>query len=155
MNGQLQKNWFCSQLRFQPTLRVNFAAYFQVKKGDEPILQSNQNVSNALFLIFMGSMDCLTTVVGVAFFGVREVNPVLSGLVSSDLPGFVVLKLTVTIAVGLIFILAQKTLDRACDHDSFSFRIAMRTLKAAYFGVVLFLAIVVVNNILVLLRLII
>lgn len=115
-------------------------------------MQSSQNVPSCLFLIFMGSMDCLTTVIGVAYFGTRELNPVLSGLVSSDLSGFVVLKLSVTVAVGLIFILAQKTLMKTSDHNSTSFKIAMRTLKLAYFSIVLFLAIVVANNILVLLR---
>ena len=102
----------------------------------------------------MGSMDCLTTVVGVVFFGTQELNPVLSGLVSSNLSVFVVLKLTVTVAVGLIFVLAQKTLMRTPDHNSPSFKFAMKTLNMAYFSIVLFLAIVVANNILVLLRIV-
>jgi hypothetical protein len=55
----------------------------------------------------------------------------------------------------LIFILAQKTLMRTSNRNSTSFKIAVRTLKIAYFSIMLFLAIVVVNNILVLLRLII
>ena len=117
-------------------------------------MQTSQNVSASacLLLIFMGSMDCLTTVLGTAFFGTRELNPVLAGLVSTDLSVFVIVKLSVTVAVGLIFILAQKTLMRAKDHTSDTFRIAMQTLKVAYFSVLLFLAIVVANNIIVLLR---
>jgi hypothetical protein len=103
----------------------------------------------------MGSMDCLTTVLGALFFGTRELNPVLAGLVSSDIPGFVMLKLSVTVAVGLIFVLAQKTLMRTSDHTSNSFKIALKTLKMAYFSIVLLLSIVVANNILVLLHLII
>lgn len=102
----------------------------------------------------MGSMDCLTTVVGAVFFGTRELNPVLAGLVSSDLSGFVVVKLAVTVSVGLIFILAQKTLMRTSDHNSNQFKVALRTLKMAYFTIVLFLAVVVANNVLVLLHLI-
>ncbi len=98
----------------------------------------------------MGSMDCLTTVVGAVFFGTRELNPVLAGLVSTNLSGFVVIKLVVTISVGLIFVLAQKTLMRTSDHSSNSFRIALKTLKMAYLTIVVFLAAVVVNNILVL-----
>lgn len=99
-------------------------------------------------------MDCLTTVVGTAFFGTHEMNPVLAGLVNSDLSAFVAIKLTATVVVGLIFILAQKTLDRAPDHDSKAFQVAARTLKLSYFTIMLFLAIVVANNILVLLHLI-
>ena len=114
----------------------------------------SQDFTGCLFLIFMGTMDCFTTVLGTAFFGTRELNPVLSGLVNTDLSGFVVLKLSVSIAVGLIFLAAQRTLMRTPDHQSSSFRIAMNTLKAAYVVVTLFMAVVVVNNILVLLRVI-
>jgi hypothetical protein len=60
------------------------------------------------------------------------------------------LKLTVTISVGLIFILAQKTLMRTPDKNSPSFKTALRILKVAYFSIILFLAIVVANNLLVL-----
>lgn len=106
---------------------------------------------SSLFLIFLGSMDCLTTVVGATFFGTQELNPILSGLVSTDLSAFVVLKLAVTVAVGLIFIAAQKTLMCSSDHSSHSFHVASKILKAAYYSVLLFLVIVVVNNLLVLL----
>ena len=98
-------------------------------------------------------MDCLTTAVGISFFGVREVNPFLVGLVNTNLSGFVALKLTVTILVGFIFLLAQETLNRTADHDSRSFTIAMKTLKLSYFVILLFLIVVVVNNVLILLRL--
>lgn len=100
-------------------------------------------------------MDCLTTVVGTLFFGTQELNPVLAGLVNTNLLAFVGLKLAVTVAVGLIFVLAQKTLMKTPDHNSASFKFATTTLKVAYFGILLFLAIVVANNILVLLHFII
>ncbi len=102
----------------------------------------------------MGSMDCLTTVVGALFFGTQELNPFLAGLVSSNLSGFVIVKLTVTVVVGLIFVLARKILMRVFDPSSNSFKIALKTLRIAYFTIVLFTAVVVVNNILVLLHLI-
>ena len=98
----------------------------------------------------MGSMDCLTTVIGSLYFGTRELNPVLAGLVNSNIQAFVILKLTATVAVGLIFILAQKTLMRSSDKNSASFKIALRTLRIAYFSIILFFAIVVTNNLLVL-----
>ncbi len=84
----------------------------------------------------------------------RELNPVLAGIVSSNLSVFVILKLAVTVSVGLIFVLAQKTLMRTSDHKSKQFKIALKTLKIAYFTIVLFLAVVVANNILVLLHVI-
>jgi membrane protein DedA with SNARE-associated domain len=98
----------------------------------------------------MGSMDCLTTIIGTLYYGTREINPILAGLVNSNLPAFVTLTLTVTVAVGLIFILAQKTLMRSPNKNAASFKIALRLLRVAYFGIVLFLAIVVANNLLVL-----
>lgn len=88
--------------------------------------------SSCLFLIFMGSMDCLTTVVGAMFFGAREANPVLAGLVNSNLSGFVVVKFAVTVTVSLIFILAQKTLMRTSDQSTNAYKIALRILKIAF-----------------------
>lgn len=117
-------------------------------------LQRNVYVSSCLFLIFMGSMDCLTTVIGTLFFGTQELNPVLVGLVNGNLPGFVALKLSVTVAIGVLFILAQRTLMQAHDQKSASFKIAVRMLKTAYFAIILSLAVVVANNVLVLLHLI-
>ncbi len=94
----------------------------------------------SLFLILLGSLDCLTTVIGTLYFGTRELNPLIAGLVYSDIPAFVALKLSITIGVGLIFILAQKTLMQTKDKDNRSFKIAFRMLRIAYFGIAIFLA---------------
>jgi len=114
-------------------------------------LQSIQTLPS-LFLIFMGSMDCLTTVIGTIYYGTRELNPVIAGLVNSNLPAFVILKLTVTVSVGLIFILAQKTIMKSPDKNSASFKIALQILRITYFSIILFLAVAVTNNLLVLLN---
>jgi membrane protein DedA with SNARE-associated domain len=98
----------------------------------------------------MGTMDCLTTVIGTLYYGTRELNPVLAGLVSSNLPVFVILKLTITVFVGLIFILAQKTLSKSKDKNSVQYKTALRILNIAYFIIGLSLAIVVTHNLLVL-----
>ncbi len=95
-------------------------------------------------------MDCLTTVIGTLYYGTRELNPVLAGLVSSNLPAFVILKLTVTVSVGLIFILAQKTLMKSPNKNSCSFKIALQMTENRLFQHNIFLAIVVANNLLVL-----
>jgi membrane protein DedA with SNARE-associated domain len=97
----------------------------------------------------MGSMDCLTTVVGTQFFGTREINPFIAGLVNSNLPTFVALKLAVTVCVALIFVFAEKTLLGNGDKSNRAFKIAHNTLRASYVGVVLFLVFVVVNNVVV------
>jgi len=42
-------------------------------------------------LVFMGSIDCLTTVVGVLYFRAKkvELNPIIAGIVNTSLPAFV------------------------------------------------------------------
>ena len=94
-------------------------------------------------------MDCLTTVVGSLFFGARELNPLIAGLVTSNLLAFVVIKLVVTVCVGAIFVFAEKNLLANADHKSLAFKIAHNTLRASYVGIVVFLAFVVINNIVV------
>jgi hypothetical protein len=106
----------------------------------------------SLLLVFMGSMDCLTTVVGTLYFGTQELNPLISELVSTNIAGFVVLKLAVTVSVGIIFVLAERTLLRSVDKDDRSFKVAHKTLRFAYIGIILFLSFVVLNNIIVLLK---
>jgi len=100
----------------------------------------------------MGSLDCLTMVKGTLYFGTEELNPIIAGLVSTNLLAFVIIKLTVTVCVGLIYILAEKTLLKSANKDSKSFKTAHKILKIAYIGIILFLVIVVANNIFVLIK---
>ena len=104
----------------------------------------------SLFLILLGSLDCLTTFIGTMYFGTRELNPIIAGLVNTNLSAFMIVKLTVTVVVALIFIFAQKTLMQTKEKDSKSFKIVFKIVKYAYFGIVMFLAVVVINNILIL-----
>ncbi len=106
----------------------------------------------SIFLVFMGSMDCLTTVIGVVYFGTVELNPVISGLVNSNIGAFVVVKLAVTLLAAGIFIFAERSLLKLPDHCSKSFLTAQRVLKISYAGIVVFLLVVVINNVLVILR---
>ncbi len=94
----------------------------------------------------MGSMDCLTTVIGNLYYGTRELNPVLAGLVSSDLPAFVIVKLTITVSAALTLILAQKTLVSSPDKNSASFKITFQIIRITYFSIILFLTIAVAHN---------
>ncbi|MCW3984456.1 MAG: DUF5658 family protein [Candidatus Bathyarchaeota archaeon] len=97
-------------------------------------------------------MDCLTTVVGTLYFGTVELNPLISELVNTNLSAFAALKLTVTVMVGVIFVLAEKTLQRSRNVNDKSFRTAYKILRFSYIGIVLFLLVVVLNNLIVLLR---
>lgn len=104
----------------------------------------------SLFLVLLGSLDCLTTVIGTIYFGTRELNPLIAGLVNTNFPGFVIVKLTVTIVFALVFIFAQKTLMQTKEKDNKYFKIAFKIVKYAYFGIAMFLAVIVINNILIL-----
>jgi hypothetical protein len=97
----------------------------------------------------MGTLDCLTTVVGTVYFGTQELNPFIASLLSFNLPFFVAVKLAVTVCVGFIFVLAEKTLLSTEATNKRSFKIAQNTLLGSYVGIVVFLAFVVVNNVLV------
>ncbi len=99
----------------------------------------------------MGTLDCLTTVVGTVYFGTQELNPLISSLVVNNLPFFVVIKLGVTFAVGVTFVVVERVLLKNADTTDSSFRFAHNTLRAAYLCVTVFLVVVVVNNVLVLL----
>ncbi len=103
-----------------------------------------------VFLAFMGSMDCLTTVIGILYFGAVELNPLIAGVVSTNIPAFVVLKMTTTVFVCLIFVQAEKILMKTEDKNCKAFTCTNKLLKIAYVGVILFLVVVVVNNLMVL-----
>jgi hypothetical protein len=105
-----------------------------------------------MMLVFMGSMDCLTTVIGTAYYGTQELNPLIADLVHSNLPAFVVLKLAITVSVGIIFVLAERALKSTENANDRSFKVAYTTLRVASVGIVVFLSVVVLNNIIVLLR---
>ena len=105
-----------------------------------------------LLLALMGYMDCLTTVIGIMYFGAVELNPLISGIVSTNLSAFVALKITSTVTVCLIFIQIEKILMKTKDKTTRSFSWTRRLLKIAHFGVVSFLVVVVANNVLVLAR---
>jgi hypothetical protein len=106
----------------------------------------------SILLVFMGSMDCLTTVIGTVYYGTQELNPLIAGLVNTNILAFVIIKLAVTFSVGIIFILAERALNNPNNQHDKSFKIAHVTLRVASAGIVVFLFLVVLNNIIVLLR---
>ena len=108
----------------------------------------------SLLLILMGSLDCLTTVIGTAYFGTYELNPIISGIVYSNIPAFVIIKLAVTFSVAFVFVRADKALLKLANSGSTSIELAQKFLRLAIAVVTIFLSIVVLNNILVLIQVI-
>jgi len=102
----------------------------------------------------MGSMDLLTTLVGTAYFGAVECNPVLTGLVSTNLAAFTALKLASIVFVGLTFYQAGSMLTKTSNKTTKAYILTRHMFRAAYFGVTAFMLAVLANNFLVLIGII-
>ena len=102
-----------------------------------------------LSFVLMGSMDWLTTVIGIAYFGAVEGNPFLAEITRTSLPAFTAIKLSTTIIVALLFYKAEKTLLVTQDKNSGSFRWARIILRGVYITATVFLLFVVLNNLIV------
>jgi hypothetical protein len=99
-------------------------------------------------LVLMGSLDWLTTIVGIVGFGAVEGNPFLAGLASTNLPEFTVIKLGTAFFVGFLFYQADKTLNRTENKNTKSFVRTRYILKGAYLASAIFLLFAVMNNVL-------
>jgi ubiquinone biosynthesis protein COQ9 len=97
----------------------------------------------------MGSMDWLTTIIGIVYFGAVEGNPFLAGVVSTSLPAFTAIKLSTTIIIALLFHKADKILLRTQDKSTRSFRYARIILRGAYIAATVILLFAVLNNLIV------
>ncbi len=106
----------------------------------------------SMLLLLMGTMDCITTVIGIMYFGAVECNPLMSGIISTNITAFVVLKLTTTVFVFLIFVQAKKILNKSQNKTSRAFTATQKLLKVALNGVIAFLVVVVSNNLVVLVQ---
>jgi hypothetical protein len=109
------------------------------------------DVFPSLCLVLLGSIDCITTAIGVLYFGASELNPVLTGIVSTSILAFLVVKISATALIGSTYILARRTLNKTRNKDTKSYRYSNTAMKAAYGGLMVFLIIVVINNLTILL----
>jgi hypothetical protein len=105
----------------------------------------------SFMLILMGSIDCLTTVIGVLYFGASELNPLMTGIVSTNIVAFLALKISATFLIGFTYILAKRSLNRILNKESKSFKYSNKLLKVVYAGLMIFLFVVIVNNVTILL----
>jgi len=103
----------------------------------------------SLSLILMGSMDWLTTIIGITYFGAVEGNPFLADITRTSLPLFTVVKLSTTVIVGLLFYKAEKTLLGTPNKSTRSFKCARLTLRTAYIMATVLLLFAVLNNLIV------
>ena len=99
-------------------------------------------------LVLMGSMDWLTTIVGIVYFGAVEGNPFIADIARTNLPAFTVIKLGTAFFVAFLFHRAEKTLNQAKDKESKSFTSVRYLLKGTYAASIIFLLAAVLNNVL-------
>jgi hypothetical protein len=117
------------------------------EKGGGNILRVRAVPSLSLFL--MGSMDWLTTIIGIVYFGAVEGNPFLADVVSTSLFAFTAIKLSTTIIIAFLFHKADKMLLKTQDKTTRSFRYARLMLRGTYIIATALLLFAVLNNLLV------
>ena len=100
----------------------------------------------SLSLILIGSMDWLTTIIGIVYFGAVEGNPFLAEVTRTNLLAFTAIKLSTTVIIGVLFYKAEKVLMRTPDKSRRSFRYARLILRGAYITATALLLIAVLNN---------
>jgi hypothetical protein len=105
----------------------------------------------SFLIILLGSIDCITTMIGVLYFGASELNPFMIGIINSNIFVFLVLKISATFFIGFTYLLAKKTLNESMDKNTKTFKYSSKLMKGAYAGLMIFLIITVINNIAILL----
>ncbi len=100
-------------------------------------------------LALIGSIDWLTTIVGIVYCGAVEGNPFIAGLAQTNLLAFSALKLGTAFTVGLMFYQGEKTLSRNKDRKSRGFTRMRYILRGAYIACFTFLVAAVANNVLI------
>ena len=103
-------------------------------------------------MVFSGTMDWLTTIIGIFFFGAVESNPFMVGFTANGLFTFTVVKLSITFVVAFLFHKADKALLTEMNRKSRSFTFSRIMLKGAYIMSTALLIAAVLNNLTVVLR---
>ena len=93
-------------------------------------------------LILMGSIDWLTSIVGIMCFGAVEVNPVFAAFTQMNILAFSVVKLLTVVLIGVLFYKAGLFKEASSGCSSFSGRV----LDSGYFASLALLSFVVTNN---------
>ena len=109
------------------------------------------DVFPSFFIILLGSIDALTTVIGVLYSGAVELNPFMTGIVNTNIAAFLAIKISATFLIGFTYILAKKTLNKTMNKSTKTFKYSSWLIKGAYAGLLIFLIITVINNLIILL----
>jgi hypothetical protein len=104
----------------------------------------------SFFLILLGFIDCLTTAIGVSYFGAIEINPLMASIISANMMAYLALKISATFLIGFTFFLAKRALHYTLDKSTKVFQYSTMLIKWAYVGLILFLIAIVTNNLIVL-----
>lgn len=118
------------------------------KEGEGLMYKLKLAVLPSVLLMLMGTIDCITTAIGIHYFGAVELSPIMAGIVH-NIPLLMALKLTATFCIGFTCLLAAKTLNNAQDKTTRSFRYGNIGVKVASTGLVAFMFVVVANNLIV------
>jgi hypothetical protein len=100
-------------------------------------------------LILIGTLDCLTTLVGVVFFGATETNPLLTSLTQSNMLLFSGVKLSAITLTGLLFYRAEAKTKLTSQISPF----AKKFLNSGYIISLFTLIVIVLNNFVALIKL--
>jgi hypothetical protein len=102
-------------------------------------------------LALMGSIDWLTTIIGIAYFGAVESNPFIATLASTNLVAFTVLKLGTAFLVAFLFYQAERTMREAQDDRNGNFKGRFYVLRGLQAASLIALLYAVLNNLAVIL----
>lgn len=105
----------------------------------------------SFIIIIMGTIDAVTTAIGTLYFGATELNPLMIGIVNTNITGFLILKLLASFCIGATYVLVRRILNDTEDKNSKSFKYGNNFMKIAYTSLIAFLTIVVTNNLIILL----
>jgi hypothetical protein len=105
----------------------------------------------SVLLVLMGTIDCVTTVIGVMFSGASEANPIMAGIISSNIDAFMVIKIVATAFTAFTYLYANKLLTKSSNKAAISFKFSRNLLNIGYIGIIGFLSLVVANNLTILL----
>ena len=106
----------------------------------------------SLLIILMGTLDCVTTIIGVVYAGAKELNPVMAIMVNSNVGVFLVVKIGTTVLIALTYVLTRQILLHMPNKNGRAFLYSIKALTFAYVGLTAFLAFAVVNNLLILIK---
>jgi hypothetical protein len=93
-------------------------------------------------IILIGTLDWLTTIVGVVFFGATENNPLLANFTQTNLLLFSAIKLTAITITGLLFYKAETKTKRSNEFSP----LLKKFVNSGYILSLFALSTVVLNN---------